>query len=212
MQLQQEIRELTMKKEELELVLEEHKRTGCKVLANGVLGVPCGRASPPDIKPIVPISSAACGGLPKPGCLPIKQEAEILDPLTLSEQHYMNPQFCAAASAAAPPPKKTCFGLGGAPHNKPPRPTSLNVAAAFTPAPSNMNMRGSNNLSEVAGIPISTPSSGMFNFDSLMEGGTGLTPVSGPLVPSCSSQQRNHNSVGDLSSPDSNISNKLVSL
>ncbi|XP_014249933.1 transcription factor kayak-like isoform X1 [Cimex lectularius] len=59
------------------------------------------------------------------------------------------------------------------------------------------------------GIPISTPSSGIhFNFESLMEGGTGLTPVSAPLIPSCSTQQRN-SGCADLSSPDSG---KLVSL
>ncbi|KAJ1529265.1 hypothetical protein ONE63_006065 [Megalurothrips usitatus] len=86
---------------------------------------------------------------------------------------------------------------------KPSRPTSLPVA-------SHTNLRST--ASEIAGISITTPSTGIpLNFDSLMDGGTGLTPVSGPLVPSCSSQQRNQNCV-DLASPDSNISNKLVSL
>ncbi|XP_073999243.1 transcription factor kayak [Rhodnius prolixus] len=63
------------------------------------------------------------------------------------------------------------------------------------------------------GIPITTPTAGiLFNFDSLMDGGTGLTPVSGPLAPSCSTQQRHSGSgtVSDLSSPDSTT--KLVSL
>lgn len=96
--------------------------------------------------------------------------------------------------------------------NKPPqRPSSLPVApatAAFTPG-GKMGCGGA--LSEVAGVPITTPSAGIpFNFDSLMEGGTGLTPVSG-LAPSCSSQQRNSGVVaasaaaaGDLAtSPDS---------
>ncbi|XP_034251218.1 transcription factor kayak, isoforms D/sro isoform X2 [Thrips palmi] len=87
--------------------------------------------------------------------------------------------------------------------SKPSRPTSLPV--------SSHNIFRST-AAEIAGISITTPSTGiMLNFDSLMEGGTGLTPVSGPLVPSCSSQQRNQNCV-DLSSPDSNITNKLVSL
>jgi hypothetical protein len=67
-------------------------------------------------------------------------------------------------------------------------------------------------VSEVAGVPITTPSAGIpFNFESLMEGGTGLTPVSTPLVPSCSSQQRNSAGCVDLSSPDS-VPPKLVSL
>ncbi|XP_032676417.1 transcription factor kayak isoform X3 [Odontomachus brunneus] len=61
------------------------------------------------------------------------------------------------------------------------------------------------------GMPITTPTSGIpFNFDSLMEGGTGLTPVTTPLIPSCSTQQRSNLSAVDLSSPDANP--KLVSL
>lgn len=64
---------------------------------------------------------------------------------------------------------------------------------------------------DVTGMPITTPTSGIpFNFDSLMEGGTGLTPVTTPLIPSCSTQQRSNLSAVDLSSPDANP--KLVSL
>ena len=65
---------------------------------------------------------------------------------------------------------------------------------------------------DVAGMPITTPTSCLpFNFESLMDGGTGLTPVSTPLIPSCSTQQRNNLSAVDLSSPDANPP-KLVSL
>ncbi|XP_019872443.1 transcription factor kayak isoform X2 [Aethina tumida] len=90
-----------------------------------------------------------------------------------------------------------------APISKPSRPSTLNVG--FT-APQS--------ISDLAGIPISTPSSGLtFNFESLMGGGTGLTPVSNPLVPSCSTQQRNvPTSSTDLSSPDACNPPKLVSL
>lgn len=86
------------------------------------------------------------------------------------------------------------------------RPSSLQFKTVETPT----FMKTAN---EVAGIPITTPSTGIpFNFDSLMEGGTGLTPVSTPLIPSCSSQQRNNlMSAVDLSSPDANPP-KLVSL
>lgn len=72
---------------------------------------------------------------------------------------------------------------------------------------------------EIAGIPITTPSGVILNFDSMMEGGTGLTPVGltpsgkdglSPLIPSCSSQQRG--SGPDVSSPDSYYPPKLVSL
>ncbi|XP_054257666.1 transcription factor kayak isoform X2 [Macrosteles quadrilineatus] len=101
------------------------------------------------------------------------------------------------------------FLLGSAPakmdqksfETKRPRPTSLPVAPRKM-----INVA----TSEVAGVPITTPTAGMpFNFDSLMDGGTGLTPVSGPLIPSCATQQRS--GCVDLSSPDT-LPNKLVSL
>lgn len=80
------------------------------------------------------------------------------------------------------------------------RPTTLLVPTSFPPV---------SIPTEVDGVPITTPTAGIpFNFDSIMEGGTGLTPVSGPLIPSCATQQRNAGCV-DLSSPDSS---KLVSL
>lgn len=100
-----------------------------------------------------------------------------------------------------------------------PRPTSLPFASSFQPAPAPMIR--SNNWNEIAGIAITTPSSGIpgFNFDSLMEGGTGLTPV----VPSPSSSTQQQRGVVntslntpaslpvDLSSPDA-VNRKLVSL
>lgn len=63
------------------------------------------------------------------------------------------------------------------------------------------------NLSEL-GIPFSPPSTEIF--DALIEGGTGLTPITSTYGP-CSTQLRNTNTVADLSSPDS-MSSKLVSL
>ncbi|XP_034487405.1 transcription factor kayak isoform X3 [Drosophila innubila] len=61
---------------------------------------------------------------------------------------------------------------------------------------------------QIQGVPIQTPSTGTFNFDSLMDGGTGLTPVSGPLVPTCSSQNKHPL---EMPTPTSEPS-KLVSL
>ncbi|KAK7081150.1 hypothetical protein SK128_006545 [Halocaridina rubra] len=110
---------------------------------------------------------------------------------------------------------------------RPRRPTSLAVApVAFR----------TSSMAEL-GVPIETPSAGLrgLNFDSMMEGGTGLTPVTSggtgltplhtgltplttpvvtaPSVPTssgnCGSQQRSSSS--DLSSPDS-VPPKLVSL
>lgn len=85
------------------------------------------------------------------------------------------------------------------------RPDTLTFKTVETPSFMKPSM-------DVAGMPITTPTSGIpFNFESLMEGGTGLTPVSTPLIPSCSTQQRSNLSAVDLSSPDANPP-KLVSL
>ncbi|XP_022921058.1 transcription factor kayak isoform X2 [Onthophagus taurus] len=67
---------------------------------------------------------------------------------------------------------------------------------------------------ELPGIVVTTPSAGIqFNFDSLMVGGTGLTPVSAPLAPTCSTQIRiPPTSIADITSPDSCGPPKLVSL
>lgn len=71
---------------------------------------------------------------------------------------------------------------------KPNRPSSLNVPANLKPS----DFLARKNVADIAGISVNTPSAGMFNFDSLMEGGTGLTPVNpcGIQVP-CSTQNRN---------------------
>ncbi|XP_039493591.1 transcription factor kayak isoform X2 [Drosophila santomea] len=61
---------------------------------------------------------------------------------------------------------------------------------------------------QIQGVPIQTPSTGTFNFDSLMDGGTGLTPVSGPLVPNSSSANKHPL---ELPTPTAEPS-KLVSL
>lgn len=78
-------------------------------------------------------------------------------------------------------------------NTKPNRPTSLNVPLVITPSQA------------LNSIPINTPSNGIFNFESLMDGGTGLTPVNHPLVPN---GPRN---AADLITPTSDPS-KLCSL
>uniref|UniRef100_A0A1A9W6I6 BZIP domain-containing protein n=1 Tax=Glossina brevipalpis TaxID=37001 RepID=A0A1A9W6I6_9MUSC len=55
-----------------------------------------------------------------------------------------------------------------------------------------LNVDGNKPPTDINGVAIQTPSTGMFNFDSLMDGGTGLTPVSGPLIPNCSTQNNKH--------------------
>lgn len=83
-------------------------------------------------------------------------------------------------------------------HGRPTRPASLDVKASTA-----FPLR---NITADAGIGISTPSNGFFNFDSLMDGGTGLTPVAAPI-----SLQSNRGPL-DLMTPTSSEPSKLYSL
>ena len=182
--LQQEIQQLQIQKEELEFLLEAHKAC-CRLTSAS------GQRSPRDIKPFM---------YPALEDKLIRVKQEIDDTNTTATVPLSQPT----------PPKRPVLASDATAGVKPSRPNSLPVAAAFTPSLS--TLKAAVAVSEVAGIPITTPSAGIpFNFDSLMEGGTGLTPVSTPLVPSCSSQQRSSAGCVDLSSPDS-VPPKLVSL
>lgn len=135
--------------------------------------------SPPDVKPF---NNNIFNN--RNDCERVK--TELIEPLEPMSEIFLFPS-----------PTKKVMLSSTVPISKPSRPNSLNVGAT---APLSKN-----NIAEIiAGVPISTPSTGMtFNFESLMGGGTGLTPVSAPLVPSCSTQQRNiPANMVDLSSPD----------
>uniref|UniRef100_A0A1B6E2S4 BZIP domain-containing protein n=1 Tax=Clastoptera arizonana TaxID=38151 RepID=A0A1B6E2S4_9HEMI len=180
--LQSEIQTLKCQKEELEFVLETH-RGNCRLVDSESLQ---------DVKPFNLNANKILLGTTG---LSMKQETEFI-----STGLHIKPE---SELMSAP---STCAKREGGR----PRPTSLPVSS-FTPS---RKVLPNEPTSEAAGIPITTPTSGIQvsglhfeNFESLMAGGTGLTPVSGPLVPSCSSQQRT--GCIDLSSPDSN---KLVSL
>lgn len=199
MSLQSEIQQLQQEKEELEYLLETHKPV-CRLL-NGGGGRP---GSPVDVKPPLPLAVP----LDKPLAMPL---AEPLDAAAAATQHSMaarlemsvarhsmNALRQEANARQEMPVVRQDMPAPQQPGPRP-RPTSLPVVPAF-----------SSSRAKEASVPISTPTSGVnFNFDSLMEGGTGLTPVSGPLAPSCSSQQRSH--APDLSSPVS-VNTELVSL
>ncbi|XP_058977778.1 transcription factor kayak isoform X4 [Musca domestica] len=88
------------------------------------------------------------------------------------------------------------------------RPNSLPTVPRNMAQTLALNMADNKPPTDINGVAIQTPSTGMFNFDSLMDGGTGLTPVSGPLVPTCSSQNKHPL---ELVTPTSEPS-KLVSL
>ncbi|XP_054010395.1 transcription factor kayak isoform X2 [Hylaeus anthracinus] len=148
-------------------------------------------ASPPDVKPV------------------IKPEVPV------EEQQFVVANSKRESVHAARPNRPNSLPVGFDNNNRPnslpiftepkERPDSLTFKTVETPSFMKPSL-------DIAGMPITTPTSGIpFNFESLMEGGTGLTPVSTPLIPSCSTQQRNNLAAVDLSSPDANPP-KLVSL
>ncbi|XP_029043927.1 transcription factor kayak isoform X2 [Osmia lignaria lignaria] len=179
--LQEEIHQLQQAKDELEFILEAH-RAVCRLRST----------SPPDVKPVI-----------KPE-LPVEDQFASVDN---AKRDSLN--------AAARPNRPNSLPVGFDNNN---RPNSLSIFTESKERPDSLTFKTVETPSfmkpslDVAGMPITTPTSGIpFNFESLMEGGTGLTPVSTPLIPSCSTQQRNNLSAVDLSSPDANPP-KLVSL
>ncbi|XP_011348980.1 transcription factor kayak isoform X1 [Ooceraea biroi] len=181
--LQDEIQQLQQAKDELEFILEAHRAVCRRSLRS---------SSPLDVKPTIK------SDLPPEeefAAEPVKGDATMAAairpnrpnslPVGLDNNNRLNPLSMFVE------PKE--------------RPDTLAFKTVETPSFMKPSM-------DVAGMPITTPTSGIpFNFESLMEGGTGLTPVSTPLIPSCSTQQRNNLSAVDLSSPDANPP-KLVSL
>lgn len=189
--LQEEIQQLQQAKDELEFILEAH-RAVCRLRS----------ASPPDVKPVI-------------------------KPEIPTEDHFVTAAAVAVVTAADAGKRDSAVNIATRPNrpNSLPvgfdnnnRPNSLSIFNEPKERPDTLTFKTVETPAfmkpslDVAGMPITTPTSGIpFNFESLMEGGTGLTPVSTPLIPSCSTQQRNNLSAVDLSSPDANPP-KLVSL
>ncbi|XP_077537299.1 transcription factor kayak-like isoform X1 [Haemaphysalis longicornis] len=195
--LQKEIAALRHEKENLEFILKAHEAS-CKAMSH--------------IKAVPTTTSAASatGGLSqqRPQHLPVTSSYSS-SPATTRSGHKV----------PATPGRAPKFS----------RPNSLPVTSIFTnldgsSALNNNNNHHNNNtdvpvscaglLTEVAGVPIQTPSAGMYSFESIVEGTgatpTGTTPLVFSPVTSCAEQQRNTN--GDISSPDAMNPPKLVSL
>ncbi|XP_017796084.1 PREDICTED: transcription factor kayak isoform X1 [Habropoda laboriosa] len=190
--LQEEIHQLQQAKDELEFILEAHM-AACRLRSD----------SPPDVKPV------------------IKPELPTEDKFVAAAAQFAVDAAAAdttkrdTLNAATRPNRPNSLPVGFDNNN---RPNSLSIFSEPKERPDTLTFKTVETPSfmkpslDVAGMPITTPTSGIpFNFESLMEGGTGLTPVSTPLIPSCSTQQRNNLSAVDLSSPDANPP-KLVSL
>ncbi|XP_049301389.1 transcription factor kayak isoform X2 [Anopheles funestus] len=211
--LAQEIQQLQQEKDDLEFLLESH-REHCRLQAR--------RSSPIDLKP-AEIENIATFVPPKIKTEPDEEFAHqqqnqhpnqlqehvvtavehgtISKKLKLSNIHSDSLETPTPISAFAPlagmglagSKPSTVFGNSG----RPTRPDSLDVkSAAQYPLHARSDAGGA--------VGITTPSSGLFNFDSLMEGGTGLTPIAAPIPP-------NRNPL-ELITPTSTEPSKLCSL
>lgn len=185
--LQEEVQKLQAEKEDLDYVLSSH-RNQCRM--SMLIGM--GPKSPMDFKP------------PHPHLMLIpKIKEEPIDDV-MDEQLLPPPPKKLLLSTANPTISSVNQSLN-TPTIRPSRPSSLNVPLTITPSQAMMHK----NVADIAGVQITTPSTGvMFNFDSLMDGGTGLTPVSQPLMPTCPTHNK---SPLDLATPTTEPS-KLVSL
>lgn len=182
--LQQELATLRGEKENLEFILQAHKAS-CKI---------------PHMKAITTTASA------------------------MSTHSQQRPQHLPVVTSADSGQVRNNHKLPTAPGRAPKfsRPNSLPVTSVFTNSDGSSALNNSGSvpascpslLTEVAGVPIQTPSAGMYSFESIIEGTgatpTGTTPLTFSPVTTCAGQQRNTN--GDLSSPDSMNPPKLVSL
>jgi fos-like antigen len=192
--LVQETDELEQKKQALQDEIQELQtlkdQLECILESHRSMNCRLHSQSPPDIKPFTSYENNRINRDR------VKPELMESVPSTVSDDTF-----------SLPSPAKRVMLSSTVPISKPSRPNFLNVMST---APIGKN----NNVTDMAGISITTPSTGIqFNFDSLMVGGTGLTPVSAPLVPSCSTQQRNiPTSAADMTSPDACGPPKLVSL
>ncbi|XP_045453357.1 transcription factor kayak isoform X2 [Melitaea cinxia] len=192
--LQDEIRKLNADKDQLQAILHNHLPL-CRLNKRST--------SPPDVKPFQ--ENYEYPEMPEDG---VRVKVEVMDPavdpvLGLDNDIFASPMLDKRIMlSAANPAVVTSANSLDTPPVRPSRPNFLQVPLTVTPAQIHNNKAlGNNNKIEVE---ISTPSNGIpFNFDSLMEGGTGLTPVHPhPLAPPphpCAQQQR---AAPDLASPD----------
>lgn len=221
--LKKEVQLLHESREQLQKILEEHNLLCRKDRPNNnnilmdtfnACNPETGRGSPLDLKPVVPVFDLKCvksepndqfdsldgPASPNPIMLSQSSSAVMVPPLpnvsTISASIPSVGALNTPTITNTPPPMLK----PGGPAKQ--RPSSLNVPLQMMPGVTKT-------VTDINGVAITTPSSGvMFNFDSLMDGGTGLTPVSGPLIPTCSSQNKHPL---ELSTPTSEPS-KLVSL
>lgn len=186
--LQRDIQDLQAEKEDLECLLQSH-RMQCKLQLGGMAKVVEIKSKLEFKEPI---------HMPLIGKIKVEVDDSAYEDVSSPTKHLMSTANPVIGAVTNPTINSTPSG------NKPiARPNSLNVP--FT-APPSQTIGLNKNIADIAGVQITTPSNVVaFNFESLMDGGTGLTPVA---MPSCSSQNK---SPLDLATPTSEPS-KLVSL
>ncbi|CAG9789050.1 unnamed protein product [Diatraea saccharalis] len=177
--LEDELRRLSADREHLQSVLQHHLGS-CRLRAPPT---PPSPPSPPDVKPyLYDYRSEPADDVR------VKVEAvEPVEPahLTLHDDIFTTPMSDKKMmlSVANPAVVTQASGVteGGVletPPVRPTRPTFLQVPLHANPAQTHKLKVSGASETTVAGVEISTPSNGIpFNFDSLMDGGTGLTPV-----------------------------------
>lgn len=197
--LEKEIQELQNEKEEIQYVLESHLNQ-CKLSMTKAM----------DTKPKLAFKE------PQPNHLPLidKIKVEV-------DEDFKVDSYDDRDSMGHPPAAKRVLlsqsanpiisgaitnpsaSMNAAFGGKPNRPSSLNVPYQMPPS---QTLCAAKNIADIAGIQITTPSNVVaFNFESLMDGGTGLTPVAMPTYSSYNKTPL------DLATPTSEPS-KLVSL
>ncbi|XP_031620768.1 transcription factor kayak isoform X2 [Contarinia nasturtii] len=173
--LQRDIQDLQTEKEDLECLLQSH-RNQCKLNCAGM-------------SKVVELKSKL--EFKEPIHMPLigKIKVEVDDPT----YEYVSPPNKHLMSTANP----VISDVSSKPIA---RPSSLNVP--FT-APPSQTIGLHKNIADIAGVQITTPSNVVaFNFDSLMDGGTGLTPTLPVAIPTCAQNK-------DLATPSE--PSKLVS-
>lgn len=191
--LQSDIQDLQAEKEDLECLLQSH-RTQCKIQIGSSMGKM-------ELKSKIEFKEPP--HMPLIGKIKVEVDDATYDDTPSPTKHLMSAANPVIGAVTNPTMNSSISGA-----SRPmTRPSSLNVPFAALPSQS---IGIHKNIADMAGVQITTPSNVVaFNFDSLMSGGTGLTPVGLTPVATCSSHSK---SPLDLATPTSESSKSLVSL
>jgi len=220
--LRQEISSLQEQREKLEFILDAHRRV-CKL--RGSTSMPENRSQPTIRMPYLSIKQEEQLSSYSGGSSTSDSETDNSQPATSIQVNSHVPAISRSVVATQPSsvsdrlisrppatsrPVVTTEPTPSTSSRLVVRPNTLPISFMFSSSPSlKMTSAATGSATEATGVPIQTPSKGMFNFEALMEGGTGLTPISSGQTPSCSGQQISNSD--SLSTPDVPIPPKFTS-